>query len=105
MDMWIYPFYHSQAGNNYGSINDPELDTLLEGQRAETDDAARKELWQQIWDRIHDKVYHAWFPEPFIRDIWHNYMLNYRPHAMMGSYTCYASDQATQIWLDEGAPE
>jgi peptide/nickel transport system substrate-binding protein len=101
MDMWIYPFYHSSAGNNYGSINDAELDGMLEKQRELTDAAERKEVWQQIWDRLHDKVYQAWFPEPFTRYVWHNFMLNYRPHGMMGSYACYSSDQARSIWLDD----
>jgi hypothetical protein len=49
-------------------------------------------------------VYQAWFPEPLIRTTWHNYMLNYRNHGLVGSYVCYATDQARAIWLDDGAP-
>ncbi len=104
MDQWIYPFYHSTGSTNYGSINDSTLDGLLVKQRQATDAAAKKEVWQQIYARIHDQVYQAWFPEPRIRVAWQNYMLNYRYHAFMGSYTCYAADQSRAIWLDDGAP-
>lgn len=104
MDQWIYPFYHSEGGTNYGSINDPELDSLLAAQRSEPDEAAKTELWRSVWDRIHDQVYQAWFPEPLVRQAWHNYVMNYRYHGLMGSYVCYASDQARSIWLDDGAP-
>jgi hypothetical protein len=49
-------------------------------------------------------VYQAWFPEPLVRVAWHNYVMNYRWHGLMGSYVCYTSDQARTIWLDDGAP-
>jgi peptide/nickel transport system substrate-binding protein len=103
MDQWIFPFYHSTAGNNYGSVNDPELDALLEKQRQETDPAAQKEVWQQVWDRLHDQVYQVWLPEALTRIAWHNYMLNYRDHGLMGSYTCYSNDQARAIWLEDSS--
>ncbi len=104
MDQWIYPFYHSAGSLNYGSVNDAELDDLLVKQRAETDPAAQAELWKQVYDRIHDKVYQAWFPEQLIRTTWHNYILNYRHHAWIGSYTCYGGDQARAMWLDTPNP-
>ena len=102
MDQWIYPFYHSTGSLNYGSINDAELDDLLVKQRSESNADAQKALWQQIYDRIHDKVYQAWFPEVQIRASWHNYILNYRHHGWIGNYTCYGADQARAIWLDGG---
>ncbi len=104
MDQWIYPFYHSQGGTNYGNVNDPQLDTLLESQRTEPDPDTQKDLWKQVYDRIHDKVYQAWFPEALVRSTWHNYVMNYRQHALMGSIVCYSNDQARAMWLDDGAP-
>ena len=104
MDQWLYPFYHSQASLNYGSINDPILDGLLVKQRQETDPVAQRAVWGDIWNLIHDQVYQAWWPVGFARTAWHNYMLNYRSHGLVGSYVCYASDQARAIWLDDGAP-
>ncbi len=105
MDQWVFPFYHSTGGVNYGSINDPELDALLEKNRSLTPGDEQKQVWLDIFDRIHDKVYQAWFPEPLVRVAWKNYVMNYRYHALMGSYVCYANDQARAIWLDDGAPD
>jgi peptide/nickel transport system substrate-binding protein len=104
MDQWIWPFYHSQGSLNYGSIDDPVLDDLLVKQRAETNPEAQRALWMDFWDRIHDMVYQAWFPEPLIRTAWHNYVLNFRYHGMVGSSVCYSSTQMKAVWLDDGAP-
>ena len=104
MDQWIFPFYHSEGSLNYGSIVDPDLDDLLVKQRAESNADAQKDLWMQISDRIHDKVYQAWFPEPLIRAAWHNYLLNYRQHGLMGTYQCYQSDVSRIMWIDDGGP-
>jgi len=102
MDQWVYPFFHSEGSLNYGSIVDPDLDTLLVQQRAESNADAQKEVWRQIWDRIHDQVYQVWFPERLQRPAHHNYILNFRNHGWVGSYTCYAAAQMRSIWLDQG---
>jgi ABC-type transport system substrate-binding protein len=104
MDQWIFPFYHSTGGTNYGNVNDPELDSMLELQRVQADPEEQKETWKKVYDRIHDKVYQAWFPEPLIRVAWHNYVMNHRYHGLMGSFVCYANDQVRSMWLDDGAP-
>ena len=104
MDQWIFPFYHSAGSLNYGSVNDPELDVMLVNQRKETNADAKLEIWKQVYDRIHDKVYQAWFPEQQIRAVWHNYFLNYRTHGWAGTYTCYAADQSRAMWIDDGSP-
>ncbi|TAJ17090.1 MAG: ABC transporter substrate-binding protein [Dehalococcoidia bacterium] len=102
MDQWLTPFLSSKGGLNYGSIEDPALDALLSKQRAETNPAAQKEVWNQISTLIHDKVYQTWWPIALQRHGWHNYMLNYRPHALIGATTCYAADQMRSVWIDEG---
>ncbi len=102
MDQWVYPFYHSEGSLNYGSIVDTELDDLLVQQRAEGDPDAQKDVWHKIWDRIHDQVYQVWFPERLLRSAHNNYVLNYRQHGWVGSYTCYSAAQARSIWLDGG---
>jgi len=103
MDQWLSPFFGSKGSLNYGSINDPQLDALLAKQRAETKPAAQKEIWNQISTLIHDKVYQAWWPVALQRNGWHNYMVNYRPHGLIGAWTCYANPQTRTIWFDEGA--
>ena len=104
MDQWIHPWYHSQGGLNYNNVSDLKLDLLLDQQRAESSVAARKQQWQEIWDRLHDRVYDVWWPEAHTRGVQHNYLLNMRWHGLIGSYLCYGSDQARAVWLDEGAP-
>jgi ABC-type transport system substrate-binding protein len=104
MDQWIFPWWHTQGGLNYNAAGNAELDGLLEQQRAETDLEAKKVIWRQVWDIIHDQVWDLWWPESLNRYVWHNYMLNYRPHGLMGSYVCYTSNQARAVWLDDGAP-
>ena len=63
---------------------------------------ARREQWQGIWDIVHDQVWNFWWPERLRRTAWHNYVLNYRSHGWMGSWSCYTSDQFRATWLDEG---
>jgi hypothetical protein len=104
MDQWIYPFYHSERQPELRLDQRPAPGRLLVAQRSETDADAQKDLWLQISDRIHDKVYQMWWPVGFSRASWHNYVLNYRYHGLAGSWGCYSSDQARAIWLDDGAP-
>ena len=103
MDQWIYPWWHSSGGLNYNNVSDAELDGYLEAQRTETDFEAKREIWQKVWDRIHDQVWDAWWPEALSRHGWHNYILNMRPHALMGSFICYTSGQARAMWMTEDA--
>ena len=102
MDQWIYPWYHTEGGLNYNAAGSPALDELLVAQRREADPAAKKEIWQQVWDAIHDQVWDFWWPEGFAESAWHNYVLNFRPHGWMGSASCYTSNQFRSSWLDEG---
>ena len=104
MDQWIYPWWHSRGSLNYNNVGDMELDGMLDQQRAATDATAQRSLWRSIWDRVHDQVYDVWWPEAHTRGVQHNYVLNMRWHALIGSYLCYASDQARAVWLDDGAP-
>ncbi len=102
MDQWLSPFYNSKGSLNYGSIEDPALGALLLKQRVETNPAAQKEIWNQINTLIHDKVYQAWWPVALQRNSYHNYMLNYRAHGLVGTVPCYSGGQIRAVWLDEG---
>jgi ABC-type transport system substrate-binding protein len=104
MDQWIFPWYHTKGGLNYNNKGDAGLDRLLEQQRAETQLEAKKAIWLKVWEKIHDEVWDLWWPEAFSRRAWHNYVMNYRGHGLMGTYTCYVSGQARAMWLDDGAP-
>lgn len=104
VDQSVYPFYHSKGGLNFGNLNDPVVDKLVETQRREQNPEAQKEIWKKIWDWQLDQIPDVYMPEnPRPRALWHNWMINYRPHGI-GSYVCYANAQARSVWLDEGAP-
>lgn len=104
MDQWIWPWWHSRGGLNFNNVNDTELDLLLDQQRGEVNQDSRRDLWRKIWELLHDRVYDIWWPEAHTRGAQHNYVMNMRWHALIGSYLCYSSDQAREIWLDDGAP-
>jgi peptide/nickel transport system substrate-binding protein len=104
MDQNIFGWYHTGGGLNYNAAGNADLDVLLEKQRAATDLPAKKEIWQQVWDTIHDQVWDFWWPEAYLRYAWHNYVLNYRPHGATGSTVCYISDLVQEMWLETGAP-
>jgi peptide/nickel transport system substrate-binding protein len=55
-----YPWW--QTGNllNFGKFNDPTLQGLLDQGRAETDQAKRKQIYQQVNQRFASQVYNVW---------------------------------------------
>jgi len=105
VDQWIYPWYHTKGGLNYGSKGNDELDRLLDQQRRESALEARKATWQKIWTVIHDQVWDLWWPEAHLRSAWHSWVLNYRPHALLDGWVCYANHNITSMWLDKDAPQ
>jgi len=106
VDQMVFPWYLSTGGVNHANVNDAEMDRLLLAQRAESNPEAQRELWIQIEQRIFDQVWNVFFPaQMYVREIWHNYVLNYRPHGISRSgMTCYLNGQARSMWIDEGAP-
>jgi ABC-type transport system substrate-binding protein len=54
-DLNAFRYLHSTA-RSPAAVNDPELDTLLEQGRSTVDPAQRKEIYQQLVDRINETV-------------------------------------------------
>ncbi len=48
LDDWVFPYFHTGGPKNSFGVSDPELDTMLEAQRAEFDEDARREIGFQI---------------------------------------------------------
>jgi peptide/nickel transport system substrate-binding protein len=48
LDDWVYPYFHSTGSKNSFRLSDPELDKLLDAQRAEFDIDRRRQLGYQI---------------------------------------------------------
>jgi peptide/nickel transport system substrate-binding protein len=55
-----YVWWHSGSPVNFGKINDPELDKLLEEGRASTDQAARTQIYENVAKLFAEKKYDAW---------------------------------------------
>ena len=54
--MW----WKSGLPTNFGKINDPELDALLDEGRSESDPEARAEVYENINKLFSEKVYNLW---------------------------------------------
>jgi ABC-type transport system substrate-binding protein len=56
LDDWLYPYFHSTGPKNSFGLSDPEVDRLLDAQRAEFDIAERQRLGYEIQNYLLDKV-------------------------------------------------
>ena len=56
-----YVWWHSTMTTNFGKINDPDLDALLEQGRAETDPAKRQTIYEDVNKIFGEKVYNLWY--------------------------------------------
>ncbi len=48
LDDWVFPYFRSGGPKNSFGVSDPEIDKLLDAQRAEFDEDARREIGYQI---------------------------------------------------------
>jgi peptide/nickel transport system substrate-binding protein len=56
LDDYLYPYFHSTGPKNSFMLADPQLDQMLDGQRAEFDEARRRELGYEIQRYLLDNV-------------------------------------------------
>ena len=56
-----YVWWHSGEPTNFGKINDPELDALLEQGRAEADPAKQKTIYEDVNRVFGKQIYNLWF--------------------------------------------
>ncbi|MBI2885646.1 MAG: ABC transporter substrate-binding protein [Chloroflexi bacterium] len=101
VDASIYPWWHSKGSKNFDNLSDPELDRLLEAQRAELDPAKRKKLLEQIWQRNLDQVYQIWWPTSRGMYGYPKHIKNLRGHAIVGTTSCYTTGIARHVWIDK----
>jgi len=55
-----YVWWHSGSPVNFGRIDDPEVDRLLDAGRSETDPAKRAQIYQDLNRRFAEEVYNLW---------------------------------------------
>ena len=56
----LYVWFQSQSPVNFGRINDPEIDKLLDEGRSEPDPAKRKAIYEDITREFGSKVWSVW---------------------------------------------
>jgi peptide/nickel transport system substrate-binding protein len=56
VDDYCYPYFHTGGAKNSFNLSDPELDRMLEEERAEFDDEARRQKGFELQDYLLDKV-------------------------------------------------
>ena len=77
-DNWFHGQVHSESPGNRWRMNDPEIDVWAEAQQLELDPAARKDLWQKIWDQDLDQVYRPTLPWGFSLEVYQPWMRGIR---------------------------
>jgi peptide/nickel transport system substrate-binding protein len=55
-----YVWWKSDSPVNFGRIDDPEIDRLLDEGRSEPDTAKRKDIYEDITRRFADQVWNLW---------------------------------------------
>ena len=69
-DDFYYSQHHSEGGNNHQGYANPEVDELLEQGRVETDEAARKEIYDQAATMIADDASYIYLYNPDVVQAW-----------------------------------
>jgi peptide/nickel transport system substrate-binding protein len=100
LDDWLYPYFHSTGPKNSFNLSDPELDHMLDAQRAEFDLEKRQQLGYQIQHYLLDKVLARldWVSQ-IARSTGWNYGRNVRSMIWFGNMFHLAN-----YWLDSSDP-
>ncbi|NCD16739.1 MAG: ABC transporter substrate-binding protein [Actinobacteria bacterium] len=69
-DDFYYGQHHSEGGNNYQGFANAELDSLLDSGRTETDQAARKDIYDQAAQIIVDEASYIYLYNPDVVQGW-----------------------------------
>jgi len=100
LDDWTYAFYHTQGSRNSALFSDPQLDAMLEDQRAEFDSDTRRRKGLDIQRYILDNglaVIH-WI-SPISAGVRWPYLRNFVDTPSFGNSFHYAD-----VWLDPNDP-
>jgi peptide/nickel transport system substrate-binding protein len=78
-DDFYYAQHHSEGGFNFHGFADEEVDQLLDDARTETDQDARKQLYDQAAERIVDQVSYLYLYNPDLVQAWSSEVSGYAP--------------------------
>jgi peptide/nickel transport system substrate-binding protein len=76
-DDFYYSQHHSSGSNNYQKYDNPELDDLLDRARTETDEDARKDLYDQAAETIVDDASYTYLYNPEVVQGWSSDLQGY----------------------------
>jgi len=101
LDDWVYPYFHSQGPKNSFNLSDPELDTMLENQRAEFDYDRRHQIGIDIQHYLLDNVLARldWVAQKSLAPAW-PYLKNHYLQPWFGYLYLFLPN----IWLDSTDP-
>ena len=101
LDDWLYPYFHSQGYKNSFNLSDPDLDAMLEAQRAEFDYERRHQIGLDIQHYLLDNVLARldWVAQVSLALDW-PYVKNHWLQPWFG----YLYVHLPNIWLDSTHP-
>jgi ABC-type transport system substrate-binding protein len=100
LDDWLYPYFHTGGTKNSFLLSDPDLDKMLDDQRAEFDYTARRKIGLDTQHYLLDKVLARLdYSAPISRFVDWDYVQNEVIATWFGSNFLYAN-----TWLDSSDP-
>ncbi|MEK7216513.1 MAG: ABC transporter substrate-binding protein [Chloroflexota bacterium] len=94
-NFWVGDFIRSDSNQNFIKLNDSRVDQLAIAQGKELDLAKRK----QIIDQLHDRLYESMPYAPMATNFYHHFMACKVKNAMLANPT-YNTPIALQAWID-----
>lgn len=91
IDAYIYYNWYSKSGGNFGRVDDPKLDAMLQEQRRIVDAAKRKETLRQAVQHIADNAYYTAFCYGQRHYFWQAYVKNFAPNIAHNAPPVYDS--------------
>jgi peptide/nickel transport system substrate-binding protein len=76
-DDFFYAQHHTDQIFNFTGYSNPEVDAMLDAGRVETDEAARKEIYDQVQQMIIDEAPYVYLYNPAIVQAWQPYVHGY----------------------------
>jgi ABC-type transport system substrate-binding protein len=100
LDDWVYPYFRTGGTKNSMLVSDPDLDAMIDKQRAEFEYEQRRQVGIDIQNYLLDKVLARLdYSAPVNRFVGWNYVKNEVIATWFGSNFLYAN-----TWLDQSDP-
>ena len=99
LDGWLYANMYSKSPSNYGGINDPALDKLLDAQRTETDTVKRNAIAKQVYQMEADQVWRMPLTNPNTINYYSSKLHNFVYHETLIPFYNLANT-LDYLWVD-----